>query len=127
MYLNRNKNGYGWYSQVKTKEGESEVVAYINFSFKKGCDPLPEQLNEYGSYEGELIFRDSTGAERRVFPIAKEWNDRRSVEFKLLERTNEYKDPQPSWQPKTEAKWDLRPKEISQDDLPFDENGFRWE
>ena len=140
MFLNKNKNGYGWHSTVKTKDGESEVVAYINFSFKKGTEPTPQQLSEYGSYEGELIFRDSTGAERKVFPIAKEWNDRRSVEFKLLETTNEYRDPKPTWQPKTDPKWDLskeytprldgKPDEeywkltasnISQDDLPFDE------
>ena len=46
----------------------------------------------------------------------------------------EYQDPHPTWQPKTESastirtepKWDLRPKEISEDDLPFDENEIRW-
>lgn len=127
MFLNKNKNGYGWYSQVKTKEGESEVIAYINFSFKKGTEPWGEQLTEYGSYEGELIFRDSTGAERKVFPLAKEWNGKKSVEFKLLDTTNEYRDPKPAWQPKTEAKWDLRPNEISADDLPFDNDPMRWD
>lgn len=140
MFLNKNKNGYGWYSTVKTKDGESEVVAYINFSFKKGTEPAPQQLSEYGSYEGELIFRDSTGAERKVFPIAKEWNEKKSVEFKLLETTNEYNDQNPAFIPKTDPKWDLSKEytprldgkpdeeywkltasEITADDLPFDE------
>ena len=76
----------------------------------------------------------------RILPIAKEWNDRRSVEFKLLETTNEYRDPKPTWTPKTDPKWDLskeytprldgKPDEeywkltasnITADDLPFDE------
>lgn len=138
MYLNRNKNGYGWFSQIKSKEGESLNVAYINFSFKKGTEPLDNELNEYGSYEGELIFRDSTGAERKVFPIAKEWNGKKSVEFKLLEKTNEYQDPHPTYAPKTEPKWDQGNKDqeesywkltagnITSDDLPFDEEPMRW-
>ena len=124
MFLNRNKNGYGWYAQVKTKEGESENVAYLSFSFKKGCEPDRFDLTEYGSYEGELIFRDRTGKERKVFPLAKEYNGTKHVEFKLLEAEGEYKDPQPSWQPKTEAKWDMSTEttytdKVTEDDLPF--------
>lgn len=113
MYLSRNKKGYGWYSQIKSKEGESENVGYLNFTFKKGCDPMPEELNEYGSLQGELIFKDSTGAERKVFPIAKEWNGQKSIEFKLLERTNVYEDPDPTWFPKTEPKWDQSQNEVT--------------
>ena len=123
MYLNRNKNGYGWYAQIRSKEGESENIAYINFAFKKGCEPLLTELTEYGSYSGELIFRDSTGAERKVFPLAKEWNGRKNVEFRLLEKTNEYHDPEPTWQPKTEAKWEIKrneiPTQIEDEDIPF--------
>ena len=124
MFLNRNKNGYSWYATIKSKDkGGNETMAYLNFSFKKGFEPMPNELtSEYGSYEGELIFRDTTGAERKVFPIAKEYNGIKSVELKLLAKEGEYQDPQP----KTEAKWDLRPKEISEDDLPFDENEIRW-
>lgn len=129
MFLNRNKNnGYSWYATIKSKDkGGNETMAYLNFSFKKGFGPMPNELTgEYGSYEGELIFRDTTGAERKVFPIAKEYNGIKSVELKLLGKEGEYQDPHPTWQPKTEAKWDLRPKEISEDDLPFDENEIRW-
>ena len=128
MYLNRNKNGYSWYATIKSKDkGGNETMAYLNFSFKKGFEPMPNELTgEYGSYEGELIFRDTTGAERKVFPIAKEYNGIKSVELKLLGKEGEYQDPHPTWQPKTEAKWDLRPKGISEDDLPFDENEIRW-
>lgn len=122
MYLNRNKNGYGWYSQVKSKDGDNEVTAYINFSFKKGTEPSPQELTEYGSYQGELIFRDSTGKERRVFPIAKEYNSIRRVDFMLMDPEHEYKDPDPSWRPKTEPKWQInddKPVPIEQEELPF--------
>ena len=124
MFLNRNKNGYGWYAQIKSKEGESENIAYINFRFKRECEPTQQELTEHGSYPGELIFRDSTGAERKVFPIAKEWNGIKSVEFMLLKKENEYHDPQPTYRPQTEAKWDLSKEttytdQISEDDLPF--------
>ena len=124
MFLNRNKNGYGWYSQVKTKEGESENVAYLNFSFKKGCEPDRFDLTEYGSYEGELIFRDRTGKERKVFPLAKEYNGMKHVEFKLLEAEGEYKDAQPTYRPTTNSTWEIKRNEVetdlvTDDDLPF--------
>ena len=121
MFLNRNKNGYGWYSQVKSKAGESETVGYINFAFKKGCEPMPNELTEYGSYQGELIFRDTTGAERKVFPIAKEYAGNVHIELRLLEKENEYIDPEPSYRPRTEPKWEIRPNRMDEDDLPFDE------
>ena len=122
MFLNRNKNGYGWYSQVKTKEGESENVAYLNFSFKKGCEPDRFDLTEYGSYEGDLIFRDRTGKERKVFPLAKEYNGMKHIEFKLLEAEGEYQDPQLKL--KTDPKWNMSSgttytNKIEEDDLPF--------
>ena len=125
MYLNRNKSGYGWYSQIKSKEGESEVMAYMRFSFKKGTEPLREELSEYGSYQGELVFRDTTGKERKVYPIAKEYNGIKYVELKLMDPEHIYEDPEPAWIPKTEPKWDMRREEIPTDitvddeDLPF--------
>ena len=122
MFLNRNKNGYGWYSQVKTKEGESENVGYINFSFKKGCEPDRFDLTEYGSYEGELIFRDTTGKERKVYPIAKEYNGIKYVELKLMDPEHIYEDPEPTWIPKTEVKWDMRREEIPTDITVDDED-----
>ena len=123
MYLNRNTSGYGWYSQIKSKDdGGNEILAYINFSFKKGTEPTPQELTEYGSYQGELIFRDTTGKERRVFPIAKEYNGLKRVDYMLMDPEHEYKDPEPSWHPKTEPKWEVNgetPVAISQEELPF--------
>ena len=123
MYLNRNKSGYGWYSQIKSKEGESEVMAYMRFSFKKRTEPLREELSEYGSYQGELIFRDTTGKERKVYPIAKEYNGIKYVELKLMDPEHIYEDPEPAWIPKAEPKWDMRreeiPTDIDDEDLPF--------
>lgn len=88
MYLQRKTKGYGWYAKVKTKEqGGAEFTDYINFSFKRDCEPT--ELNEYNSYEGELFFRDSTGKERKVFPIVKYYNDSTHIEFKLLEAEGE--------------------------------------
>ena len=125
IYLNRNKSGYGWYSQIKSKEGQSEIIAYIRFSFKKGTEPFPQELGEYGSYQGELIFRDTTGKERKVYPIAKEYNGIKYVEFKLMDPENEYVDPQPSWIPKTEPKWDMRREDIPTD-ITVDDEDIPW-
>ena len=122
MYLNRNKSGYGWYSQIKSKEGESEVMAYMRFSFKKRTEPLREELSEYGSYQGELIFRDTTGKERKVYPIAKEYNGIKYVELKLMDPEHIYEDPEPTWIPKTEVKWDMRREEIPTDITVGDED-----
>ena len=124
MYLNRNKSGYGWYAQIKSKVlGQSDNVAYLRFSFKKGTEPLREELSEYGSYQGELIFRDTTGKERKVYPFAKEYNGIKYVELKLMDPEHIYEDPEPAWIPKTEPKWDMRreeiPTDIDDDDLPF--------
>ena len=122
MYLNRNKSGYGWYSQIRTKEGESENIGYLNFSFKKGCEPLPNELTEYGSYQGDMFFRDTTGAERKVFPVVKEYNGQKHIELKLLEKEGEYNEPlRIMTASATTPKWDLRPNQITEDDLPFDE------
>ena len=86
MYLNRNRNGYGWYSHVKTKDmGGNEMSHYLNFSFKKDCEPLDDELNEKGSLEGELYFIDKRGRKRKVFPVVKEYNGIKYFEFKLLE------------------------------------------
>ena len=122
MYLNRNKSGYGWYSQIKSKEGQSEVIAYIRFSFKKGTEPLREELSGYGSYQGELIFRDTTGKERKVYPIAKEYNGIKYVELKLMDPEHIYEDPEPTWIPTTEVKWDMRREEIPTDITVEDED-----
>lgn len=86
MYLNRNRTGYGWYSLVKSKDmGGNELTHYLNFSFKKDCEPLDDELNEHGSYEGELVFIDKKGKKRKVFPIVKEYNGLKYFEFKLLD------------------------------------------
>lgn len=85
MFLNRKTKGYGWYTKVISKDinTNAERIAYINFSFKKGCEPT--NLNDKGSYEGELYFIDKDGNKRKVFPIANEYSGIRTVEFKLLE------------------------------------------
>lgn len=85
MYLNRNRSGYGWYSLVKSKDmGGNEMSHYMNFSFKKDCEPMDMELNDRGSYEGELYFIDKRGIKRKVFPIVKEYNGLKYFEFKLL-------------------------------------------
>lgn len=84
MYINRQKNGYGWYSKIISKDlnTQAERLGYINFSFKKGCEP---NNLENGSLEGDLYFIDKQGNKRKVFPIAKERNGLVYIEFKILE------------------------------------------
>lgn len=128
MFLNRRKKGYGWYTVVNTdKKGDKVAdtdVRFIDFDFAKGAEPTQYDLNDHNSYQGDLFFRDSTGAERKVFPYIDDYY--KTVVFKVLGKTNEYVDPAPSYQPKSEPKWDMSegketiyPSEITEDDLPF--------
>ena len=126
IFISKNDKNNNWHSKIESKEGESIVKAYLNFSFKKGCDPLPQDLNEYGSLAGDLFFRETNGTERKVFPIAKEWNGKKWVELRLLGKENEYHDPQPTYRPQTEAKWDysdakktIYTDQVTEDDIPF--------
>ena len=84
MFIKRKQRGYGWYAKVVTKDmGGNELTDYINFTFKRGTEPI--NLNDYGAYEGELIFRNRDGSERRIFPIVKSYNDKTFIDFMLLE------------------------------------------
>lgn len=85
MFLNKSKNGYSWYAKIEsTDQGGNTLSHFLNFRFKKGTEPRPDELGKYESYEGELIFRDANGKERRVFPVVKEYNSLKSIEFILL-------------------------------------------
>ena len=88
MYINRKQKGFGWYAKVISKDmnTNAERVGYINFSFKKGCEPT--NLNEKGSLEGDLYFIDKQGNKRKVYPIVNEYSGIRTIEFKLLEIEN---------------------------------------
>lgn len=87
MYLNKSKNGFGWYSRIVSKDlnTNAEREAYVSFTFKRGCEPNMNDLTDKGGYQGELIFRDTKGQERKVFPVVTEYNGNKRVEFKLLE------------------------------------------
>lgn len=109
MYLNRNRTGYGWYSHVKTKDmGGNEMSHYLNFSFKKDHEPLADELNDKGSYEGELYFIDKRGIKRKVFPIVKEYNGLKYFEFKLM--------PEETEASTSKASSDVK---VESDELPF--------
>lgn len=130
-FWNRNKKGYGWNNPVRRdKQGNQvpkEDVRYINLDFTKGTEPLPNELTEYGSYAVEWFIRDTTGAERKVFPIIDDYH--KSIVFKVMGKENEYHDPEPTWQPPktattlhTEAKWEYKRNEIPteiDEDVPF--------
>ena len=87
MYINKRKNGFGWYSKIISKDlnTQAERLGYINFSFKKGCEPTNL---ENGSLEGDLYFIDKQGNKRKVYPIAKESNGLINIEYKLLRIEN---------------------------------------
>jgi len=81
MFLNKKQRGFGWYAKISTTDmGNNTLTSYLNFVFKRGCDPLTD-----GTYEGDLYFIDKTGAKRKVFPRVKNYNNQNYVEFMLLE------------------------------------------
>lgn len=85
MFINKRKEKYGWYAKIESKDnGDNVLTDYMNFSFKKDCEPFKDDLNEYGAYEGEMYFKDKDGKYRRIFPIVKEYNGAKHIEFKLL-------------------------------------------
>ena len=85
MFLNKAKKGFGWYIAVKkdSKGQETEQPMYVNFTFKRDCEPT--NLNDKGSYDADLYLIDKQGNRRRVFPYINEWGDHRSVEFKIMD------------------------------------------
>lgn len=130
IFLNRKKKGYGWYSTVnRDKKGDKVAdidVKYLDFSFTKGGEPLPDECNEFGSFVGDLFFRDEkTKEEYPVIPFVDDYYH--SVCFKILKKAKE----QPVYHPTTEPKWDLgnsfKISDIPADDIPFDDNPMRWE
>ena len=84
MFINKKQKGYGWYSKITSKDMEGkETTAYINFSFKRDCEPNLDTL------EGDLYFVDKTGHRRKIFAVAREYNGQTSIDFKLLEDETE--------------------------------------
>lgn len=109
MFLNRNKKGFGWHATISTKDIGLKDSLYMNFSFKKGCEPA-----ETDSIKGDLYFISEEGA-RKVYPVAKEYNGRVSIEYKLLELE----------EPKTPVKRYTR-NEVKAD-VEFDNSDYPWE
>ena len=112
MYINRNKKGYGWHSAVKNEQISTDPL-YIEFGFKKGCDPEEGELNENGSIKGDLILKTEMGY-RGVYPVMVEYNGRKWIEFKILELTDEPKPFRPQSDPKP-----TNTVQIEEGDLPF--------
>lgn len=121
MYLNKSKKGFGWYVTVKKdSKGNETDPCYLNFSFKKDCEP--DNLSESGSYEGELYFIDKDNRKRKVFPYVDTYDN--SVRFKILDW--EYEDVvkvSPKHEENVENmggdRSDSYQDIISHDDLPF--------
>ena len=84
MFINKNKKGFGWYSVVSTEDIGLNDPLYLNFSFKKDCNPDQSEYGEKGSIKGDLYFHSEKGI-RKVFPVAREYQGRVWIEFKLLE------------------------------------------
>jgi hypothetical protein len=86
MYLSRKQKGFGWYAKVKSKDMQGkESTAYVQFAFKKGCEPTPEELNQNGSVECDLLLVESGGKQRRVFPIARTYTNQSGQEVNYVE------------------------------------------
>ena len=111
VFINKNQKGYGWHSTVKN-ESISPDPMYINFGFKKGCDPEEAELSD-GSLKCDLILKTPMGF-RQVFPTLQEYNGRKWIEFKILELTDEPKPFRPQSDPKP-----TNTVQIEEGDLPF--------
>ena len=116
MFLNKKQKGYGWYTKVVSKDlnSDAERVGYINFSFKKDCEPT--NLNQNGSYVGDLYFIDQDNNKRKVFPVVKEFNGISSIEFKLLETEDNSIDNSKFGGKRSDSASSIN---ISQEDLPW--------
>lgn len=124
MYLFRGINGFSWYTKVVSKDlnTNAQREGYINFTFKKGCEPTQEELNDKNAYEGDLYFHDKNGCIRKVFPVVDEYNGNKKIEFKLLEAIGELKSE--SKEPvqtitREQTNSGTTFDGISQDELPF--------
>lgn len=120
MYLFRGMKGFSWYTKIISKDlnTNAEREGYINFTFKKGCDPKPEDLNDKNAYEGDLYFHDKNGCIRKVFPVVDEYNGNKKIEFKLLEAIGEPKEPVQTIT-REQSSSGTTFDGISQDELPF--------
>lgn len=87
MFISKKQKGYGWYSKIISKDlnTNAERKGYIDFSFKKGCEPKQSELNDKNSLEADLYLIDINGQKRKVFPVVTEYNGITKVEFKILE------------------------------------------
>ena len=106
MYITKSSKGFRWYTTVKKNDkGQDTSTQYINFTFKKDCEP--RNLNDKGSYEADLYLIDKLGNKRKVFPYVNEWQDHKSVEFKILDVEE---------QGNTDPRHDVN---VEPDELPF--------
>lgn len=71
------KGQYGWSTSAHSKDKDgNELKCYVNCQFKNGTEPLMETV------EGELIFRDIYGVERKCFLSS--YPSRNGVQPKLV-------------------------------------------
>lgn len=105
-YISQGKNG-GWYMKVVDEYHDKITEGYIQVSFKKGCEPMPEDLNEYDSLEGDFYFVHD-GRKRRVFPGCYAKRDG-SVGYKIIFLEEEIEEPK-------EESGELK---IDESELPF--------
>lgn len=80
-YISQGKSG-SWYLKVIDEYHGEKTEAYIQISFKRGAEPLPEDLNEYKSLDGDFYFIHD-GKRRKVFPGCYRRKDG-SVGYKMI-------------------------------------------
>ena len=114
MYLNKSKRGIGWYSVIqKNYSGEKmEKCEFLNFIFKKGCEPEEESIS------GDLFFVDSYGKKRLVLPYVDDFNGSRQIKFRLMDELHKVseEDKKMMGGAKSDSGKSL---DINPDDLPF--------
>ena len=118
MYINKSSRGIGWYSVVnKTYAGEKmERGEYLNFVFKKGCEPNDETI------EGDLFFVDSYGNKRLVLPYVDCYNGRREIKLRLMDvlhRADDFKPKEDNSKMGGYASESGKSVNIEQSELPF--------
>lgn len=135
VFISKDKDStWKWHIKVESTDlGGNKTTGYINdISFGKNCEPFKEELTEYGSLEGELMFRQKDGKLRKVLPIAKEYNGKIFINWKIMGVegakpidqgfTNELTAPDGSQVPLNDGETDLfgsKDLEIDPSELPF--------
>lgn len=139
MFIKNSEYGYQLSAIPKDQNGNkmkyqngNDVYCNMKVYFAKGSEPKLEELNKYGSYGGELIFKDDNNRYRRAGLMPYAYVDKNTNEIKTgfslylgewqfdVEKVNDKTQPQVNKDvQKQEQEEKQRQIDLSPDNLPF--------